>query len=165
MHFSLACFQLIKDKPHGEAQKTAVRIQVVGVLDIMGEWQFACTPGMGAQGCLLVIVLSWIRSFEQQHVVALCCSDVSEAFDRVSSELLCRGLESSGVLVVDLFRTWLADGVADVLVNGAVSRIAALNNSVFQAPTLGRPLWNLHFAAVSDAVGKFGFTLSSVPVP
>ncbi len=55
---------------------------------IYGEKQFAYSTGRGHQDALALSVLSWLLSLERGNMVALYCSDVSGAFDRVCELLL-----------------------------------------------------------------------------
>ena len=54
----------------------------------IGSNQFAYTKGRGARDALAYLVLSWLQAFRQKCSIALYMSDVSGAFDRVSSKRL-----------------------------------------------------------------------------
>ena len=86
--------------------------------------------------------------------MGLYCSDVSGAFDKVCSERLLQKLELYGVRgkVLAFLRSWLADRVAVVVLSGAQSENASLQNMVFQGTVLGPPLWNTFFADVATVV-------------
>jgi hypothetical protein len=62
-----------------------------------GYNQFAHMPERGARDALAQLVLTWISCFGQKQKVAVYCSDVSGAFDKVKSRRLLRKLRSQGV--------------------------------------------------------------------
>ena len=66
--------------------------------------QFAYTPKRGYKDALALCVNKWIAALSERKRVALYCSDVAGAFDRVSNELLMHALRSKG-LPVD--NSWL----------------------------------------------------------
>ena len=56
-----------------------------------GKNQFAYTPARGSRDAVLFYVLSWIWAINWGCKIAVYCSDVSGAFDRVRAEkLLCK---------------------------------------------------------------------------
>ncbi len=125
-----------------------------------GPQQFAYTPGRGHRDALLFNILSWLSALEDGDLIALFCSDVSGAFDRVCKDILCRKI---GALpfprrLAKLLRSWLDDRISNVVVDGSLSVASPLVDSVFQGTVFGPPLWNQHFGDARLAVQKHGFT-------
>ena len=54
--------------------------------DRIGRTQFAYRPLVGARGALALLVLSWLRELGRCKKIGVFLSDVSGAFDRVSTE-------------------------------------------------------------------------------
>ena len=75
------------------------------------------------------------------------CSDVSGAFDRVSTERLGKKLRQKGVPTrwVKLFLSWLRERLAQVVVGGKRSEVVFLVDQVFQGTVWGPVLWNTFF--------------------
>ncbi len=124
-----------------------------------GSHQYAYGKGRSHRDALAVNVFNWLLSFEDGDLVALFCSDVSGAFDRVRRERLLAKLRVSGLhpLIVAFFESWLQDRKSVVVVNGAQSTTRVLANSVFQGTVLGPPLWNLFYLDAFRAVRGRGF--------
>ena len=92
--------------------------------------------------------------------MALYCSDVKGAFDRVDSQRLLQKLRQkglSGQLLV-VISSWLEERAAQVVVEGAYSEEAKLEDSVYQGTVWGPPLWNVFFEDARMAVNKAGYT-------
>ena len=89
-----------------------------------GEFQFAYTPGRGARDAILFFVLTWLVAFSNGQRVAVYCSDVSGAFDRVSSDRLMGKLASSGIhpRILAVLNDWLAPQNARVVVKRLLFR-------------------------------------------
>eukprot|EP00969_Alexandrium_andersonii_P242509 10710978-Alexandrium_andersonii.AAC.1 len=66
-------------------------------LNAFGPAQFAYVPGRGARGAIVLFVVTWLAAFASGRRVALYCSDVSGAFDKVCSELVTAKLINAGV--------------------------------------------------------------------
>ena len=62
-----------------------------------GPNQFAYMPQRGARDALAHMVMVWLRAIAKGCEVAVCCSDVSGAFDRVSVERLISKLKAKKV--------------------------------------------------------------------
>ena len=62
-----------------------------------GPNQFAHMKGRGARDALAFLVMSWILALNRRKSVAVYCSDVSGAFDRVRAERLLEKLRFKGV--------------------------------------------------------------------
>ena len=91
--------------------------------------------------------------------VAIYCSDVAGAFDRVSSVLLMHALASKGLhsKILKVIDSWLQPRCAFVIVGSSKSHQLLLSNMVFQGTVLGPPLWNVFFESSRNAVNKCGF--------
>ena len=116
--------------------------------------QFAYQRGRGARDALLLLVLAWISSLQNGKKVAVYCSDVSGAFDKVSAARLAEKLRSLGLheQLVQLVKSWQRSRRAEVVVGGERSTEAALSNMVYQGTVLGPVLWNAFFADAAEAV-------------
>ena len=127
-----------------------------------GENQFAYRNGRGHRDALLFNILSLLDFLENGKMIALYCSDVEGAFDRVDKTyLLQRFLSSKPPLqLAKILESWLEDRNANVVVSGCFPRNLPLANSVFQGTALGRPLWNEHFSTAKQAIRKAGFNES-----
>ena len=105
------------------------------------------------------LVLTWIRLFGRKRKVAVYCSDVSGAFDKVNSRRLLRKLRARGVPaeILGVIKSWLSERKARVAVGGKFSRDMTINNMVYQGAVLGPPLWNVFYADAADAVHVHDF--------
>eukprot|EP00969_Alexandrium_andersonii_P001760 77707-Alexandrium_andersonii.AAC.1 len=65
--------------------------------EAFGSSQFAYIPGRGARDALLFLVLELLAAFANGRRVALYCSGVSGAFDKVCASLLSKKLTAAGV--------------------------------------------------------------------
>jgi hypothetical protein len=128
--------------------------------DACGQNQFAYLHQRGYRDALAFVTLSWIWAVGLGKRVAVYCSDVAGAFDRVSAERLIFKLRSKGVheKLLTLLGSWLAERMARVCVEGCFSEGFALYNMVFQGTVLGPLLWNVYYADSSHAVRKHDFT-------
>jgi len=115
--------------------------------DAYGLNQFAYRKQRGCKDALLLNVLEWLWAFQHDEIIALYCSDVSGAFDRVKSTKLLSKLERKGVPppMLKLLESWLDDRIANVVVEGCQSSPATINNMVYQGTVWGPPLWNVFF--------------------
>ena len=153
---------------HITAQLSKVVERVLGrlflpFLEISGAYgpnQFAYTHGRGLHDALALNTLRWIQSISAGKRVGLYCSDVSGAFDRVSSEKLVRKLSERGVhrTILAVIQAWLEPRSAVVVVDGARSRQRVLHNSVYQGTVWGPPLWNTYFADAAAPLNGQGFS-------
>ena len=64
---------------------------------IIGPNQFAYIKNRGSRDALAYLVLSWLLAFMEKGRVALYCSDVSGAFDKVRADRLVEKLKSKGM--------------------------------------------------------------------
>ena len=90
--------------------------------------------------------MSWLLALNRSKKVAVYCSDVSDAFDRVRAERL---LEKLHPTMVALTESWLQQRTAHVVVEGQFSDKMVLKNMVF--------LWNLFYEAARRAIHESGF--------
>ena len=102
-------------------------------IETCGPLQFAYRKERGLRDDLSFNLMSWIMMFHLGKRVALYCSDVSGAFDRVSTNRLCNKLKACGIhqQVLDIIRSWLGTRTATVVVDGCKSEPFAFNNSVY----------------------------------
>ena len=93
-------------------------------------------------------------------MVALYCSDVAGAFDRVCEKRLVAKLRRCGLhpRMLRLLESWLEPRTSAVILDGCASAPSPLCNSVYQGTVLGPPLWNVHYADSKLAVQEEGFT-------
>ncbi len=128
--------------------------------DKFGTNQYAYGQGKSHRDALAVNVFSWLLKLEEGDIVALYCSDVSGAFDRVRRERLLAKLSASGIhpTILRFLASWLEDRKSVVVVNGDSSAERILANSVFQGTVLGPPLWNLFYLDACLAVRRLEFT-------
>ena len=91
--------------------------------------------------------------------IALYCSDVSGAFDRVDSEILLDKLRAKGInrKMIPLIRSWLQTRRAKVIIGGKSSEEFALENMVFQGTVLGPSLWNVFVEDAHNAIAVSKF--------
>ena len=117
------------------------------------------SKGRGYKDVLVINVCSWLLAMEQGLAVAVYCSDVSGAFDRVSAARLGEKLQRLGLHpgLLSLLNSWLEDRVSEVVVGGRSSQPEKLADSVFQGTVLGSPLWNVFYADARFAVNNLGF--------
>ena len=104
-------------------------------------------------------MMSWLIAFASNKKVALYCSDVAGAFDRVDKGRLLMKLRGSGLhpKLVDVFETWLKERFAQVVVGGSMSSIITMRNMVYQGTVWGPMLWNMFFRDAGDAIRGAGF--------
>jgi len=121
--------------------------------------QFAYRKDRGARDLILLVVLEWLQILDNRGKIAVHCSDVAGAFDRVDSELLAEKLRIAGVhpRLIGLMISWLEKRKAKVLVGGETSDEFELMNQVFQGTVLGPSLWNLFYADAKDPIRAAGF--------
>ena len=128
-------------------------------MGMFGPNQFAYRKGLGSRDALAFMTTKWIWAFEQQKKVAVFCSDVQGAFDRVRATRLIQKLQASGLPqgLVQVLASWLRDRRSNVIVEGTNSDQRPLRDMVFQGTVLGPPLWNLFFADARLAIEDAGF--------
>ena len=74
-----------------------------------GPNQFAYTPARGARDVLAMLVMIWVQALALGRKVAVYCSDVSGAFDKVKVERLVCKLKSKKLnsKLIDVLTSWL----------------------------------------------------------
>ena len=119
-----------------------------------GDHQFAYIHKRGYRDALTFNVCTWIWALGIGKRVALYCSDVSGAFDRVRAERLLLKLEAKGVhkQMLAVLSSWLQTRAARICVDGSFSDSFPLSDMVFQGTVLGPPLWNCFYADAAEAV-------------
>ena len=95
---------------------------------------------------------------ESGQKVGLFFSDISGAFDRVSSDLLLQKARAAGVSDewLSFLKDYLRPRLAHVVVDGCSSDAWTLSNTVFQGTVLGPILWNLFFADIEKVALELG---------
>ena len=131
----------------------------VEVTTAFGPNQFAYCRARGYKDVLALNVMSWIMHLNNGMRVAVYCSDVSGAFDRVSSTRLLAKLKQKGVhpQIVSVLESWLDEREAYVIVDGVSSERSLLRDSVFQGTVLGPCLWNCFYEDARLAIRAHGF--------
>ena len=94
-------------------------------LSASGPDQFAYTVGRGARDALALLMITWVQALGTRQKVAVYCSDVSGAFDRVeitrlSAKLKCKGLHPQ---IVAVLVSWLQRRMAHIVVAGPPSHL------------------------------------------
>jgi len=125
-----------------------------------GSRQFAYIPGRGARDALAFLVLTWVSAVAAGRKVAVYCSDVSGAFDRVRFDRLVAKLKTKGLhpRIVAVLASWLQQRFAHVVVGGTTSDKMTLSNMVHQGTVTGPILWNLFFEDARLAINECFFT-------
>jgi hypothetical protein len=126
---------------------------------LFGANQFAYSKKKGARDALAFLTLSWIQALESKSKVAVFCSDVQGAFDKVSEGRIGHKLKASGLPpdFVAVLISWLAARRAHVMVEGSQSQEILLQDMVFQGTVLGPTLWNIFFQDSSKAIKNAEF--------
>ena len=92
-------------------------------------------------------------------------SDISGAFDRVRTERLlekCR-LAGVGETILKFLRSYLSPRVAQVVVDGEVSKTFTLEDEVFQGTVLGPPLWNIFSLTLTQVLAMAQSVRANLP--
>ena len=129
----------------------------IDLWSLSGYNQFAYTKKRGARDILVLLTMRWVMALDKGMKILVYCSDVSGAFDRVSSERLLAKLTAKGIhpKMVKLIGSWLEPRSASVVVGGAKSRPFTIKDMVFQGTVLGPQLWNLFFEDAKRAINEF----------
>ena len=101
----------------------------------------------------------WILALSTNYRIALYCSDVAGAFDKVSSERFLNKLAVLGIHrdIFQALRSWLEPRSAHVIVDNEASHHFNLQDMVYQGTVLGPPFWDLFFASCRHAVNEHDF--------
>ena len=114
-----------------------------------GHNQFAYRKNKGYRDALAFNVCSWLMAFNLKMQVALYCSDVSGAFDRVCRHRLSKKLNNVGLhcQLLKVFEAWLTKRIAYVVVHGVKSSPIELLDMIFQGSVLG-PTCGIYFMPI-----------------
>ena len=125
----------------------------------IGPNQFAYCKKRGSRDALLYLVVSWLLSFMKKCRVALYCSDVSGAFDKVCARRLIKKLSARGMPtdLLAVVESWLRSRKCRVVVTGAESADVILTDQVFQGTVWGPTLWNNYYADAKTAIREKSF--------
>jgi hypothetical protein len=125
-----------------------------------GPNQFAYTPERGARDVLALMTMVWISALSKKRKIAIYCSDVAGAFDRVSLKRLVAKLSAKQIHpdIVAVIASWLRTRKAKVVVGGEASEEFDLMNMVYQGTVLGPTLWNIFYEDARHALHEFFFT-------
>ena len=125
-----------------------------------GANQFAYTPGRGARDALARLLLLWLQALVDGKRIAVYCSDVSGAFDRVKVERLVAKLrlKQLHVKLIQVLESWLRQRSATVIVGGKYSDNMDISDMVYQGTVLGPILWNLFFEDARLAIQEMSYT-------
>ena len=126
---------------------------------LSGVNQFAYTKERGARDVLVLLALRWVAVLNKGRKLAIYCSDVAGAFDRVSRERLMFKLEAKGIdpRIIKVIGSWLEPRTASVVVGGAKSDFFSIHDMVYQGTVLGPQLWNLFFEDAAEAIKEYMF--------
>jgi hypothetical protein len=127
--------------------------------DGFGPNQFAYMEGRGARDAIAFMLLRWIEALVKRRKVAIYCSDVAGAFDRVNKERLLAKLAAKKVhpKVIAVIKSWLRSRKATVVVGGMMSDEFELSDAVFQGTVWGPPLWNTFYEDARRAIQETFF--------
>ena len=116
-----------------------------------GENQWAFTAGLSSRDLVTMLMMSWILAICSGKKVGAFLSDISGAFDKVFKPYLLAKLQGYGVgpEVLNFLDAYLAPRIGQVCVQGVLSEIMSIANSVYQGTVMGPPLWNSFFADVA----------------
>lgn len=124
-----------------------------------GANQFAYTTGRGARDVLALLVMVWLQALADGKKIAVYCSDVAGAFNRVAASRLVAKLKAKKVhpKLIKVLSSWLRQRAAIVVVGGAHSKEVPITDMVYQGTFLGPTLWNLFFEDARTAINNYMF--------
>ena len=148
--------RLCVEKNKKQKTKNTKQLQAAGVY---GKNQFAYTTGRDARDAIALLVLRWIHGWSLKLIWAIYCSDVSGAFDKVSTDILMDKLRRLNIhpKILAVLESWLQARKAKVIVDGESSFEFWLREMVYQGTVWGPPLWNIHFSDARQAIRASGF--------
>ena len=125
-------------------------------MSAFGPQQYAYTVGRGARDALAILALLWIKALAAGSKIGVYCSDVSGAFDRVSTKRLIAKLRNRKLhaRIVKVLASWLRQRSSRVVVGGVYSDEMALHDMVFQGTVKGPMLWNIFFEDARHAINE-----------
>jgi hypothetical protein len=100
---------------------------------LSGENQFAYTKKRGARDALALLALRWVMALDKGFKLAVYCSDVSGAFDKVSRKRLLSKLAAKGTdsELLKLIGSWLEPRRASVVVGGSKCNSFRIQDMVY----------------------------------
>ena len=106
------------------------------------------------------MVLAWVQTLSLGRKVAVYCSDVAGAFDRVEVHRLIQKLRAKKLHpeMVAVVESWLRERRAHVLVGGQKSSGFTLKDMVYQGTVWGPTLWNIFYEDARRAILEWLFT-------
>ena len=124
-----------------------------------GPNQFAYTRGRGARDVLALLMMVWLQALAEGMKIAVYCSDVAGAFDRVAVNRMVAKLKAPKIhpKLVAVLSSWLRQRAARVVVGGAHSKEVPITDMVYQGTVLGPTLWNLFFEDAREAINNWLF--------
>lgn len=98
--------------------------------------------------------MQWAIALVKGHKIAVYCSDVSGAFDRVDLERMTEKLKAKKLhpKISSVMVSWQRKRKAKVIVGGESSEEFTLENMVFQGIVFGPDLWNLFYEDARRAI-------------
>ena len=132
--------QLQRGSPHiaivksgGNTLKVLCTFHLTGSVSF-GQNQFAYTAGRGARDILAMLSLMWTKAVAKGRKVAVYCSDVAGAFDRVRLERLVAKLKAKKLhpSIIAVLTSWLRQRADRIVVGGRQSDDMWLRDMVFQ---------------------------------
>ena len=125
-----------------------------------GPRQFAYTAGRGARDALALLVIVWVQALAHGRKIAVYCSDVSGAFDRVRLERLVQKLKNKKLhpKIVAVLASWLRQRSANIVVVGSSSKEMPLLHMVFQGTVTGPDLCNIFYEDARRPINDCLFT-------
>ena len=128
------------------------RLERIGAF---GASQFASSQGRVARDVVLYATLRWPSAFASWRRLALCCSDVAGAFDRVDAQRLLEKLCGFGceVRLCVVISSWLEARSVRAVVQWARPRVFLMIGMIYQGTVWGPVLWNVFFSSPAACVG------------
>ena len=116
--------------------------------------QWAFKIGHSCRDLVSLFANTCILALHAGQKIGVYLSDISGAFDRVSSDLLLEKLKAAGVSpeMLNFIDAYLKPRRSRVIVGGAQSREFILQDTVFQGTVLVPKFWNEFFDDVSAAI-------------
>jgi hypothetical protein len=145
-----------------QLSKVVERLFLLLLMPYVSRWnlaginQFAYTKKRGARDVLALLAAKWVKILDKGRKIAIYCSDVSGAFDRVSTTRLLAKLRAKGIHpdIIKVIGSWLESRRAAVVVGGARSEPYLIKDMVYQGTVLGPPLWNMFFEDAAEAINE-----------
>ena len=119
-----------------------------------GDAQWAFRKKSSARDLITICLAKWTLLACNGFKIGVYLSEISGAFDKVSSRLLLGKLAQIGLpdTFLDFLHSYLLPREGFVTVENALSDAMCLCDMVFQGTVLGPPLWNAFFSDVATKV-------------